>query len=245
MRALPHVWALERDENHRATEILQKALRLDPTYPTALSLLAWCCGQRVVYNWSEDFAQDKLVTLRIARQAAALSSDDPFVLAVLGAALSIACEFRQAKAMLEKALALDPNSAFAWTRSGWLRNFQSDPEAAIQHFERALRLSPFEPMSYNCIMGIGTAHFIAGRYEEAVEWQEKALDAHPTATWILRGLVPAHVFAGHLDKAKVRLDELLRAYPDLTLGKIRGALAFNEDYTGRMIEGLRRAGLTE
>nr|WP_114189446.1 adenylate/guanylate cyclase domain-containing protein [Microvirga aerophila] len=245
MRALPHVWALEKDQNRQATGILRDVLGLDPTYPTALSLLSWCCAQRVVYNWSEDIAQEKQETLRIAQQAAALSSDDPFVLAVLGAALSIACEFRQARAMLEKALALDPNSAFAWTRSGWLRNFQGDPETAIQHFERSLRLSPFEPMAYNCLMGIGTAHFIAGRYEQAVEWQEKALDTHPSATWILRGLVPAHVFAGHVDRAKVRLHQLLQAYPDLTVSKIRAALAFNEDYTGRMIEGLRRAGLAE
>jgi adenylate cyclase len=245
MRALPHVWALEKDQNRQATGILRDVLGLDPTYPTALSLLSWCCAQRVVYNWSEDIAREKQETLRIAQQAAALSSDDPFVLAVLGAALSIACEFRQARAMLEKALALDPNSAFAWTRSGWLRNFQGDPETAIQHFERSLRLSPFEPMAYNCLMGIGTAHFIAGRYEQAVEWQEKALDTHPSATWILRGLVPAHVFAGHVDRAKVRLHQLLQAYPDLTVSKIRAALAFNEDYTGRMIEGLRRAGLAE
>ena len=30
-------------------------------------------------------------------------------------------------------------------------------------------------MAYNCIMGIGTAHFIAGRYEQAIEWQERRL----------------------------------------------------------------------
>jgi uncharacterized protein (DUF433 family) len=60
-----------------------------------------------------------------------------------------------------------------------------------------------------------------------------------------RGLIPAYVFAGRFDKAKEGLDELLRDYPDLTIPKVRAALAFNEDYTGRMIEGLRRAGLPE
>jgi len=245
MRALPHVWSLERKGNRRATELLQEALRLDPTYPTAVALAAWCCGQRVLYNWSQDTASEKQETLRLAQEAAALSSDDAFVLAVLGAALSITLEFQRAEAILQKALALDPNLAFAWTRSGWLRTFQGDHETAIHHFERALRLSPFDPMAFNCFMGIGCAHFVARRYDQSVEWQEKALFANPAATWMYRGLIPAYIFAGQFDKAKAGLSELLRDYPDLTILKVRAALAFNEDYTDRMVEGLRRAGLPE
>jgi uncharacterized protein (DUF433 family) len=37
----------------------------------------------------------------------------------------------------------------------------------------------------------------------------------------------------------------LQAYPDLTLSQVREALSFAEDYTDRMIEGLRQAGLPE
>jgi adenylate cyclase len=245
MRALPHVWSFQREGNRKGTELIQQALRLDPTYPTAVALAAWCCGQRVLYNWSQDTAFEKQEALRLAQEAAALSSDDAFVLTVLAAALSITLEFQRAEMILQKALALDPNLAFAWTRSGWLRTFQGDHETAIQHFERALRLSPFNPMVSNCLMGIGCAHFVAGRYDQSVEWQEKSLFANPAATWMYRGLIPAYVFAGRFDKAKEGLNELLRDYPDLTIPKVRAALAFNEDYTGRMIEGLRRAGLPE
>jgi adenylate cyclase len=135
MRALPYVWSLERDANLKATQILQDALHLDPTYPTALSLAAWCCGQRVLYNWSDETALEKQETLRLARQAAALSSNDAFVLAVLGAALSITLEFQKAGTLLERALALDPNSAFAWARSGWLKRFQGDSEPVPKRVE--------------------------------------------------------------------------------------------------------------
>jgi len=245
MRALPHVWSLERDANLKATQILQEALRFDPTYPTALSLAAWCCGQRVLYNWSEDIASEKQETLRLAQQAAALSSNDAFVLAVLAAALSITLEFRRAEALLERALALDPNSAFAWARSGWLKKFQGDSDAAIRCFEQALRLSPFDPMMSNWHIGIGSAHFQAGRYEQAVEWQEKALFSNQAAAWMYRGLIPSYVFAGHLDKAKAGVRELLRAYPGLTIENVRAAMDFNKDYTTRLVEGLRRAGLPE
>jgi adenylate cyclase len=245
MRALPHVWTLERDGNRTATQILQEALRLDPYYPTALALAAWCSGQRVLYSWSHDPASEKQETLRLAQEAAALSSDDAFVLTVLGAALSLTLEFRRAETMLERALALDPNLAFAWSRSGWLKTYRGEAEWAIQDFERALRLSPFDPMASNWFMGIGCAHFIAGRYEQSMEWQEKALFSNPAAVWMYRGLIPAYVFAGEMDKARAGLQHLLQAYPGLTLSQVREALSFAEDYTDRMIEGLRQAGLPE
>ena len=108
MRALPYVWSLEYGDNCEATKLLEEALRLDPDYPSALSLAAWCRGQRVVYNWSTNIQEDKRETLRLAQAAAALAHDDPFILTVLGAALTITREFQRAASMLDRALSLDP-----------------------------------------------------------------------------------------------------------------------------------------
>lgn len=245
MQALPLVWSLEKDSNREASRLLGEALRLDPGYPLALSLAAWCCGQRSVYNWSDDAEEDRRESLHQARAAAALASDDPFTLAVLGAALTIAREYRRAGIILDRALALDPNSAWAWNRSGWLRNYRDDPETAIQHFERSLRLSPFDPMAFNCDMGIGCAHFIAGRYEQSVTWQEKALMAHPGSAWIHRNLAAAYALSGHMRKARDSVRELLKAYPELTISDVTGALVFSQDVLGRIAEGLRLAGLPD
>ena len=208
MRALPYVWALEYEANKEAARLLDKALLLDPGYPLALSLAAWCRGQRIVYNWSKNLQEDKRETLRQAQAAAALAPDDPFILTVLGAALTITREYQRAESMLERALSQDPNSAWAWNRSGWLHDYRDDPEIAIQHFERSLRLSPFDPMAFNCEMGIGCAHFIAKRYDLAAQWQEKALVAKPSAIWIHRTLAPAYALAGDLDKARESVAEL-------------------------------------
>ena len=56
MRAMPHVWALEKEESAKALELLDKALAIDPEYPLALSLAGWCHAQRSVYNWADDIA---------------------------------------------------------------------------------------------------------------------------------------------------------------------------------------------
>ncbi|WP_114943770.1 adenylate/guanylate cyclase domain-containing protein [Microvirga calopogonii] len=245
MRSLPYVWSLEFEGNKEATRLVDKALLLDPTYPLALSLAAWCRGQRIVYNWSKNVQEDRRETLRLAQAAAAIASDDPFILTVLGAALTVTREYQRAQSMLERALALDPNSAWAWNRGGWLRNYQDDPEGAIRHFERSLRISPFDPMAFNCDIGIGCAHFIAKRYDEAAQWQEKGLRAKPRAAWIHRTLAPAYALAGDLDKARDSVGELVKGYPEIRISDIRGALAFSQEVLDRFAEGLRLAGLPE
>jgi adenylate cyclase len=245
MRALPYVWALEYEANKEAARLLDKALLLDPGYPLAIALAAWCRGQRIVYNWSKNLQEDKRETLRQAQLAAGLAHEDPFILTVLGAALTITREFQRAASMLERALSLDPNSAWAWNRSGWLHNYHDDPEVAIQHFERSLRLSPFDPMAFNCEMGIGCAHFIAKRYDLAAQWQEKALMSKPNTAWIHRTLAPAYALAGELDKARESVGELVKGYPGIRLLDILQAMAFSKEAMSRFAEGLRQAGLPE
>jgi adenylate cyclase len=85
MRAMPHVWALEKDESAKALELLEKALAIDPQYPLALSLAGWCHAQRSVYNWADDIAGSQAMARSLAERAAEMSGDDPIILAVLGA----------------------------------------------------------------------------------------------------------------------------------------------------------------
>ena len=245
MRALPYVWALEYEANKEAARLLDKALLLDPGYPLAMALAAWCRGQRIVYNWSKNLQEDKRETLRQAQAAAALAHEDPFILTVLGAALTITREFQRATSMLERALSLDPNSAWAWNRSGWLHNYHDDPEVAIEHFERSLRLSPFDPMAFNCEIGIGCAHFIARRYDLAAQWQEKALMSKPRTAWIHRTLAPAYALAGEIEKARESVDQFMKGYPGIRIVDVLQALAFSKEVMGRFAEGLRQAGLPE
>ena len=169
MRALPHVWALSRQDNAIAIEALEKALLGDPDYPLALSLLSWCHAQRSVYNWSGSPEVDRRGALELAERSAELNGDDPFSLAVLGAAHTVSSNFVTAGALLEKACSIDPNSAFAWNRSGWVAAYRDEVERAVECFERSLRLGPFDPMVYTCHLGLAVVHFSAGRPGQAAD----------------------------------------------------------------------------
>lgn len=245
MRAMPHVWVLEKDASEKALELLGLALAIDPEYPLALSLASWCHAQRSVYNWTDDIDLARSDALRHAEKAAELGGEDPLILAVLGAAHTVLRNHGTARVMLERAVAIDPNAAWAWSRLGWVENYSDRPERAIAHFERALRLSPLDPMNFNNFVGMGSAHEVAGRYDEAVAMYRRALQERPHAYWILRNLVSALAGAGRMDEAAAEFNRLMAAYPDLTVTKFRNAMVFSPATMGRMCGNLKKIGLPD
>lgn len=245
MRAMPHVWVLEKDESAKALQILDEAIALDPKYPLALSLAGWCHAQRSVYNWANDTAESQTLALTLAERAAELSGDDPLILAVLGAVHTFVRNYGTARVLLERAIALDPSAAWAWSRLGWIENYTDRPEQALQNFERALRLSPLDPMNFNNYVGMGSAHEISENYDKAVAFYSRALDERPHAIWIYRNLVSSFAGAGRLEDAKKSYAQVLRSYPDLTISKFKRAMVFSPAALDRMAENLRKVGLPE
>ena len=245
MRAMPQVWALEKDASAKALELLDRALAIDPEYPLALALAGWCYAQSSVYNWTDDIESARHNALRHAEKAAELGGEDPLILAVLGAVHTILRNKGTARVMLERAVALDANAAWAWSRLGWVENYSDRPEHAIAHFERALRLSPLDPMNFNNYVGMGSAHEVAERYDDAIAMYRRALQERPHAHWIVRNLVSALVGAGRMDEAAVEFKSLMAVYPDLTVTKFRKAMVFSPAMLDRMCANLKKIGLPE
>lgn len=245
MRAMPHVWALEKEESAKALELLDKALAIDPEYPLALSLAGWCHAQRSVYNWADDIAKSQAMARSLAERAAEMSGDDPIILAVLGAVHTFVRNHGTARVLLERAVTLDPNAAWAWSRLGWLENYADQPEKAIENFERALRLSPIDPMNFNNYVGIASAHEVAQEYDRAAAFYRRALEERPNASWIYRNLASVLSGAGRFDEAKQAFGELMFTYPDLTISKFKQAMVFSPAVLERMATNLRKLGLPD
>jgi adenylate cyclase len=245
MRAMPHVWALEKEESAKALELLEKALAIDPEYPLALSLAGWCHSQRSVYNWADDIAGSQASARSLAERAAEMSGDDPIILAVLGAVHTFLRNFGTARVLLDRAVTLDPNAAWAWSRLGWLENYADQPQTAIGNFERALRLSPIDPMNFNNYVGIGSAHEVAQEYDKAAAFYRRALEERPNASWIYRNLASVLSGAGRVDEAKQAFAVMMLTYPDLTVSKFKQAMVFSPAVLNRMAENLRKLGLPD
>jgi adenylate cyclase len=245
MRSMSSVWALNQNDNHEAIRLLKLAIEIDPDYPLALSLMAWCHGQQAIYNWSLTLNETKKETLRLAKLAASLNGDDPLVLTVLGAAYSIINDHKSAKTLLERAVSLDPNSAWAWIRLGWTKCYSELPVEAIDHFETALRLSPYDPLNFNCYIGIGTAHQMSREHETAIPYFERGLNENAEAIWAYRQLVPAYLETGRTEDAENGVRLLLQNYPKLTATRVREAMVLPDAELNWICSNLVKAGLPE
>jgi adenylate cyclase len=147
--------------------------------------------------------------------------------------------------LIERAVAIDPNSAWAWSRLGWLDNYSDRPQLAIEKFERALRLSPLDPMNFNNYVGIGAAHEVAQDYDKAAALFRRALEERPHAMWIYRSLAGVLSGAGRMEEAKAAYAQMLLSYPDLTASKFRQAMVFSPAALDRMVNNLRKLGLPD
>ncbi len=247
LRALPHLWAHRREDNAEAIRLLDEAMARDPTYARAAAIAAWARAQHVVYNWTEDIAAVRAEGDRLITLAAPAVGDDPTALCALSTATMLLFgDLDRARHYVDRALALDPNNAWAWTRHGFLLAYRGDPEEALRSFEKALTLSPLDPFSFNGFIGMGFAKFAAGYPEEAVQWAERAIREKVGMTWAYRDLAAFQGGAGNIPAARDALAKFVSVRPDVTREKLRDALRFIEAKTlERYLDGLSAAGLPD
>ena len=247
LRAMPHLWTHRAEANDEAIRLLDEAHRIDPGYGRATAFAAWARAQQVAYNWADDIEAARAEGDRLIAQAADSIGDDPTALCALSTAtMLLFADLDRAQTLLDRALLLDPNHAWGWTRRGFLNVYRGDPEAGTACFERAIRLSPLDPFSFNCYIGLGFARFAAGHPAEALEWTRRAMREKVGMTWAYRDLATFLAAAGQIDEAREAARRLLEAQPHVTVAEVADALHFMEPgLLSRYLDGLRVAGLPE
>jgi adenylate cyclase len=132
-----------------------------------------------------------------------------------------------------------------YSRLGWLDTYADRPEKAHAHFEKALRLSPIDPMNFNNFVGIASAHQVAGDDNAAADMFQRALDERRNAHWIHRNLAPALWGAGRKQEARASFDTIMDVYPDMTVKRFKDAMVFSPRVLERIGAQLAELGLPE
>ncbi|RWA72286.1 BTAD domain-containing putative transcriptional regulator [Mesorhizobium sp.] len=244
MRAFPNLWGRRKDTNDRATELLTKAIAIDPAYGRAHALLAWCHASNAAYLWAEQ-PERELEKALAAVEAAGSIGDDPTALTAAGSAMSMAGEQERAATFIEKALALDPNNAWAWARRGWIAIYRGEAVRASEWFHRAMTLSPMDPLAFNMKLGMATAMAKAGSLSEAVAIAREVIAAHPDIIMSYRYLAAWSAMSGDLETARWAAQKLLAAQPGFTIERYRALPIFRNtpEWADQVVEALIRAGL--
>jgi TolB-like protein len=185
-----------------ALRLMEQAIARDPRYGPALAWVAVCCARQVIDDRSEEREADALKGADFARRALEVAGDDPGVLA--NAAYTLASfgeDIGAMMALVDRALALNPNFAHGWFISGILRVWAGQPDLAIDHAETALRLSPRARIG-TLLLVIGSAHFISWRFDDAVPKLLLVIQEDPSFPVPYRYLAACYAHMGRLDDAR-------------------------------------------
>jgi adenylate cyclase len=184
---------------------------------------------------------------RLSRRCVELAPEDAGCQISLGLLYRVTKQPGKQIAAFERAVRASPSSPFARFWLGLILALAGDPEGAISQLEIAMRLSPRESdLVYMCEVGMGWAHFGAGRYAAAVEWGRRSVKHSPERAFAYRTLASAYGRLGQLDKARAALREELRLDPGLTIANVRRENPTTDpDFLERWLDGLRKAGLPE
>jgi adenylate cyclase len=240
LRALQIYSSLTKETFHQALDLLDRAIARDPLYGPALALAAVCAFHLHQNNWADSPDTARKQGLAYAHRAITAAGNDPFVLACAAAALGYFGEdIEAAIALMDRALASNPSFAYGWHRSGILRLIAGQPDTAIEHIERSLRLNPRDRVSAGTpLTPIGTAYFFKREFNLAVANLQASIQERPGFVLSYRLLAACYAHMGRLDDAR-EVVERLRA---LTPVIVPPTVPFrNPEHRELFLSGLRLA----
>jgi len=237
----------DREANEEALRLAYKAIELDPCYGGAYGRAALYINAKKHPRWMVDPQQETAEAIRLARLAITYGSDDEVALAAAAMVFAyLGRELDAAASLADQAVELNPNCAFAWSVSGWVRLYMGHHDIAIEHQNRAMRLSPRDPSRRIMISMMGTANLFLGRFEAAERLASEAAQLTSDNLATLRLLACSLALQGKLDQARSVARRILSLDPTFRLlgaGELM-PLRRPED-SARFVEGLRLAGIPE
>lgn len=225
-------------------DMFRRAIELDPQYAQAHAHLAWWHNLRVGEGRSSNVSEDQQRACEFSRRSIELDPRDAWALSVAGHIEAfLNRRFAAALEMFDQALQLNPSCATAWALSAVTLAYIGRGEEALTRVRNALRLSPFDLLSFWFCTTNGIASIVAGRYDEAVSWLSKAQRLNPRYRAASRMLIVALGLSGDVTQARELAREFLEDEPGFTVSGFGAWYPLQPPHLERVLEGLRLAGI--
>jgi len=242
LRAIPHVYPAMPDGAARALPLLERALVLEPDYALAHGFAAWC--HEILYARAGAREENRLGAARHAQAAIAHGRDDAIALSLGGFAMGLVAHDRHAaREAFEAARALCPSCALTYILGSVVMVYAGDADRAIEWGERALRLSPFDPIGYAPWFAITLGHLQRGEHEAAWEAARKVFQANPYFSLAHVLLAATQARLGRLGEAKAAAGRALALQPGFTISGLCTSFDVHPSLAKPLSEALAVAGL--
>lgn len=175
LRGAWHFYRSTPADNAAARQCLLDALRRDPRLRCAHYWLCMTHQHDVMNHWTQAPRQSLETMVECVREFRRWHPHDPYMNTAAAYAFVYTGERATAMTALENAIGAEPNIAAARSLYGQVLAMANRPDEAIIQLRSAIELSPFDPRVHAFKTGVALAHFVAGRYQESVEWSQQAL----------------------------------------------------------------------
>jgi adenylate cyclase len=244
MRANSLFWRMTKTEGEAAISMLKRAVDQYPDYAPAHSMLAFMLlVTRYAVRLSSELETQLNEIATLAARAVQLDESDPWAHLALGFVALTRRHTDEAVERFQRSLALNPNFAVALGYLGLALAFDGRSDEAIQNIDDAMRMSPRDPQNSMFNAGLAVAHYLAGRYAEAVNFGRKSLQQREGLIAGHRIYIASLAQAGHIEEARALLQQLKEVQPDLSIAWIEKYVPYTPGTMGKFLEGIRKAGL--
>jgi adenylate cyclase len=220
-RAIPAAFTETAEANQEALRLLGLVLETDPGYALAKALAAWCRQQRHLMDWP-GAEEDDREAKRLARAAITEGGDASLALAVAGVvAAALTRDHDSALAAVDRATMINPKAAIVLGFDALTRCLCGAYDKAIEHAEKAIHLSPMEPLIYYATVALGLAYLFTGRFDEAVSHARKAIEGNRNFALPYCVLAFACVHLERREEASQAIRQLIAAAPNFRIEALR------------------------
>ncbi len=231
----------------RARLMLEHLITRSQRHPVPHAWLAAWHVLRVQQGWSPDPSAEAQLALDCTKRALDSEPNSSLALTVGGFVhTNLLRDLPTAERLYDSALQNNPNESLAWLLKGTMHAFRGEGEDAVDATERALSLSPLDPLRYFYDSLAATAAASAGRYDRAIELGKRSLRYNRTHTSTYRAIAIAQVLGDHLPDARKTVAQLLQLEPNFTLSRFIARSPTTQFPHGvQLVDALRRAGVPE
>jgi adenylate cyclase len=229
-----------RETNVEGKDYLLRALQIDPENAQALAALCYAHTRDAQFGWVPSRTEALRLAIEAGEKATKLAPRDADAWYALGYARRSAGEVEQALHILEHSVALNPNHTPALAGYGYTLILVGQPAKSIAWFERALRLSPLDPLRAVWFYQMALAHLVMGNDKVAHEWTGKAVAANPRfpGTYWVRAAALAGI--GQEAEARAAIAEYRRISANGSVAWIASTVAGNATFEAQRRPALDR-----
>jgi TolB-like protein len=242
-----HFYKSTAADNQEAQRLFRRAIELDPMLAETYGYLSYAIVLSMIY-FDEEPEEERLnEAVALGRKGVELDEQDGLLRFMYGRALLARKAYGHALAELESAIKLNPCLALSYCGLGDSLAYEGRIHEAIPYFQRAIELSPYDPLRWAFYSYRALAHLFAREFASALDWAERATRVPNAHYWAFAHRVSA---LGHLDcqdELPAALGELRDRKPEFSRSFARKRLFYVKDpHQLRLYdEGLRKAGIPE